>query len=244
MRNLPEKPPKGRWVQTEREAHEAWAKLIRKSPKAAELMHLITARIGDHNAVVMSIPTIMKLMSTSRPTVIRAINLLRNDRWLETVQVGGSGTTNAYVVNDRVAWTGARDGIRFSLFSAAVIATDDEQPDQDQIGKQEPLRRLPQVGERQIPNGDGLAPPSQPFLGGMEVDLPETPEIELKYNEELVQGKEGKWFIKTTFGQRSYNDDGTYELLGSVISTKELTPQEIRQRSKKASDGGSYDPNT
>jgi len=77
----------GNWVQTEREAHEAWAKLIRKSPKAAELMHLITARIGDHNAVVMSIPTIMSLMGASRPTVIRAINLLREDLWVQTVQI-------------------------------------------------------------------------------------------------------------------------------------------------------------
>lgn len=172
MKNLPEKQAKGSWVQTEREAHEAWARLIRKSPKAAELMHLITARIGENNAVVMSIPTIMKLMATSRPTVVRAIGLLREDRWIETVQIGGSGTTNAYVVNDRVAWTGPRDGIRFSLFSAAVIATDDEQIDRDKLGRQEPLRRLPQIGELQIPHGDGLPPPSQPFLDSMEPELP------------------------------------------------------------------------
>lgn len=174
MTNLPEKQHKGSWVQTEREAHEAWAKLIRKSPKAAELMHLITARIGDNNAVVMSIPTIMKLMETSRPTVVRAINLLRGDRWIETVQVGGSGTTNAYVVNDRVAWTGKRNGIRFSLFSAAVIATDDEQPDRAELGDQRPLRRLPRIGERQLPTGDGLPPPSEPALPSMEPDLPAT----------------------------------------------------------------------
>lgn len=172
MKALPETKPKGSWVQTEREAHEAWAKLIRKSPKAAELMHLITARIGENNAVVMSIPTIMKLMDTSRPTVVRAINLLREDRWVETVQIGGSGTTNAYVVNDRVAWSGPRDGIRFSLFSAAVIATDDEQQDQAILGKQEPLRRLPHIGEFQNPSGNGLPPPSQPFLEGMEPNLP------------------------------------------------------------------------
>lgn len=172
MAKLPEKPPKGTWVQTEREAHEAWAKLIRKSPKAAELMHLITARIGDNNAVVMSIPTIMKLMETSRPTVVRAINLLREDRWVETVQIGGSGTTNAYVVNDRVAWSGPRDGIRFSLFSAAVIATSDEQENPDQLDTQLPLRKLPQVGEIQAPHGDGLPPPSQPFLDNFEPELP------------------------------------------------------------------------
>jgi len=160
----------GNWVQTEREAHEAWAKLIRKSPKAAELMHLITARIGDHNAVVMSIPTIMSLMGASRPTVIRAINLLREDLWVQTVQIGGSGTANAYVVNDKVAWTGARDGIKFSLFSASVIVSSSDQA--DQIDEQKPLRKLARIGEFQIPIGDGLPPPSQPFLDGFEPDLP------------------------------------------------------------------------
>lgn len=174
MTKLPEKRRSGTWVQTEREAHEAWARLIRKSPKAAELMHLITARIGDHNAVVMSIPTIMKLMETSRPTVIRAINLLREDKWVETVQIGGSGTANAYVVNDRVAWSGPRDGIRFSLFSAAVIAVSEDQPDQESLGMQQPLRRLPRIGEGQIPSGGGLPPPSQPFIDGLEPDLPAT----------------------------------------------------------------------
>lgn len=175
MVKLPEKRSSGSWVQTEREAHEAWARLIRKSPKAAELMHLITARIGAHNAVVMSIPTIMKLMETSRPTVIRAINLLREDRWVETVQIGGSGTANAYVVNDRVAWSGPRDGIRFSLFSAAVIATSEDQPCDTVLGKQEPLRALPRIGERQLPSGSGLPPPSQPFLDGIEVEIPSVP---------------------------------------------------------------------
>jgi len=162
----------GNWVQTEREAHEAWAKLIRKSPKAAELMHLITARIGDHNAVVMSIPTIMSLMGASRPTVIRAVNLLREDLWIQTVQIGGSGTANAYVVNDKVAWTGARDGIKFSLFSASVIVSSSDQA--DQIDEQKPLRKLARIGEFQMPIGDGLPPPSQPFLDGFEPEIPAT----------------------------------------------------------------------
>lgn len=165
----------GNWVQTEREAHEAWAKLIRKSPKAAELMHLITARIGDHNAVVMSIPTIMSLMGASRPTVIRAINLLREDLWVQTVQIGGSGTANAYVVNDKVAWTGARDGIKFSLFSASVIVSSSDQA--DQIEEQKPLRKLARIGELQMPMGDGLPPPSQPFLEGFEPDLPSAGQV-------------------------------------------------------------------
>ncbi len=52
VQTLAEKEPKGTWVQTERAAHEAWAGLMRESPNAAMLMHLLVARVGDQNAVV------------------------------------------------------------------------------------------------------------------------------------------------------------------------------------------------
>lgn len=163
---------KASWVQTEREVHEAWAELIGKSPKAAQLMHILTARMGDNNALVISLPVLAKIMKCSRPTAIRAIQVLKSGNWIESLQIGGSGTANAYVINDRVAWTQSRDNLRFSLFSATVIASSDEQSDADQLGNQKPLRRLPKVGELQIPFGDGLEPPSQQFLPNMEPNLP------------------------------------------------------------------------
>lgn len=174
MNSLPEKKPRGRWVQTERAAHEAWATLTAKSPRAAQIMHLITARMGEHNAVVVSQNTLVKLTGTSRRTVQRALAVLVEDRWIETRQIGERGTVNAYIVNDRVAWNGKRDGIRHSLFSAEVIVSEEEQPDREQLGKQEPLRRLPRFGEHQLPSGDGLPPPSEPFFEGLEPDLPAT----------------------------------------------------------------------
>src|SRR3546814_7407962 len=54
MSELVKRQPPGHWVQTERAAHEAWASLIEKAPKAAQLMHILTARVGEHNAVVVS----------------------------------------------------------------------------------------------------------------------------------------------------------------------------------------------
>src|SRR3546814_6017100 len=59
----------------------------------------------------------------------------------------------------------------------------------DTLGKQEPLRRLPPIGERQLPHGDGLPPPSQPFLDGIEPDLPATEQQNLDpaMQEELSQ---------------------------------------------------------
>jgi len=81
--------------------------------------------------------------------------------WIEVRQIGATGQTNAYVVNDRVAWHGAREGLRYSLFSATVVVSEEQQPDRAELGRQKPLRRLPRIGEQQLPSGPGLPPPSQ-----------------------------------------------------------------------------------
>jgi len=176
MTDLPQKNPHGTWVQTERAAHEAWAQFLslRGALAASRVMHLMIARMGENNAVIISQKTIASLLSCDVRTVRRAISMLRDNRWIEVRQIGDRGTVNAYVINDRVAWTGKRDDIRYSLFSAAVVLSDQEQPDRDELGQQEPLRRLPSLyrDERQLPSGNGLPPPSEPSLPGMEPDLP------------------------------------------------------------------------
>ena len=129
-------------------------------------MHILTARIGEHNAVIISQKTLRTLMGCSRPTVQRALDVLAQDRWIEVRQVGESGTVNAYVINDRVAWATGRDGLRYSLFSAAVVLSEEEQPDRAELGRQEPLRKVPSLfrDERQLPNGPGLPPERIPLL--------------------------------------------------------------------------------
>ncbi|MBS1020404.1 replication/maintenance protein RepL [Gluconobacter cerinus] len=169
-------PPTGTWVQTERAAHERWSILAVEKPRAAALLHVIIAKMGRHNALVASQETLSNLTKCSTRTVRRSLQVLKEENWIEIRQVGASGTVNAYIVNDRVAWSGARDGIRYSLFSAAVLVSDNEQPDNADIGMQPPLEHIPslQPGERQLPTGPGMPPPSQPSLDGLEPDLPTT----------------------------------------------------------------------
>jgi len=164
----------GNWVQTERAAHEAMSLLIAKNANAARVMHILVSQLGEHNAVVISQKNLAQLIGVTDRTVRNALKLLREDNWIEVRQIGQNGTVNAYIINDRVAWTGKRDGIRYSLFTASVVASDDEQPDCGELGQQEPLRRLPSLyrDEQQLPSGDGLSPPSEPSLPGMEPDLP------------------------------------------------------------------------
>lgn len=173
---LPVRKAPGTWVQTDRATHEAWAALTRRSGLAAQIMHLLAARVGEFNAVVISQKTLAELAGASRRGVQNALKLLEQDRWIELVQIGDTGSVNAHVINDRVVWSGPRENLRYSKFSAVVIVSEKEQPNSDELGRCEPLRTLPGNGERQIAAGPGLEPPSEPSLPGMELDLPGLPD--------------------------------------------------------------------
>lgn len=168
----PAKLQPGSWVQTERKAHEAWANLIGRKPRAAALLHHLVAQMGNQNAVMVSQKTLAKIMGSSLDTVKRAIRDLEAERWIQVVKMNGPGTVAAYVINDRVAFQGKRENMRFSLFSANVIA---DAEDQDPLTlEHSELRRIPTLfpGERQLPTGPGEEPPSQPSIEGLEHDLP------------------------------------------------------------------------
>lgn len=168
---VPAKHKAGHWVQTERAAHEAWANLIARKPRAAQLLHHLVAQMGHQNAVVVSQKVLAQLMGVDTRTVSRSVAVLVEEHWVQVVRIG-KGKEAAYVVNDRVAWGQPRDQLRLSTFSATVIADLDDQ-ESDALEHRE-LRRIPTLypGEQQLPGGSGLAPPSQPALDGLEHDLP------------------------------------------------------------------------
>src|SRR3546814_2041630 len=102
-RTLPAtKPQPSRWVQTDRASHEAWARLSASNPKAGALLHLLAARVGDNNAVVVSHKTLAELLGVRSITTIKtAITALVSGNWIEVRRIGENGTVNAYVLNDR-----------------------------------------------------------------------------------------------------------------------------------------------
>ncbi len=175
---VPARNKPGQWVQTERKAHEAWASLIARKPRAAELLHHLVAQMGHQNAVVVPQKVLAKLMGRSIDTVQRALRDLEAERWIQIVKMNGPGTVAAYVVNDRVAWGQPRDQLCLSVFSATVVA-DIEDQDTATLDHSD-LRKIPTLypGEMQLPAGPGEDPPSQPTLGGMEPDLPALTEHE------------------------------------------------------------------
>lgn len=186
----PAKHKPGQWVQVERKASEAWARLCVKKPSAAAVLHHLVANMGHQNAVVIPQKVLAKLIGVSDRTVRTAIADLVADKWISVVKLNGPGTVAAYVVNDRVAWGQPRDQLRLSVFSATVIADFGDQ-EEALLGHAD-LRRIPTLypGEQQLPTGPGEEPPSQPPIPGLEPDLPalsETEQLEQRGQQRLLE---------------------------------------------------------
>ena len=98
---------------------------------------------GEKNAVVISQKTLAKMLGVTDRTVRSAIADLVAQRWISVVKLNGPGTVSAYVVNDRVAWGERRDNLPLSVFSATVVA-DQEDQEGALLGHGE-LRRIPSL---------------------------------------------------------------------------------------------------
>ena len=175
------------WVQTQRSAHEAWAQLTVRYPTAASVLHLLAANSspGD-NAVVVSYSTMAEMLGPSprtgqllhRNTIANAIKILERDHWIEVMRLGGrNGGVNAYIVNDRVCWSQARDRLYLSRVSGSIILNRGEQEQRKEIEYDDTkpaLRRIPVLmdGELQAPDSSQEDPPAQQILPGLEPDLP------------------------------------------------------------------------
>lgn len=166
-------PTGQQWVQVPRKSMEAMSALIGESASAARLLVQMTARMGDHNALVASNAALAEMTGFSTPTIKRALSLLQERRWINILRLGPTGTVRAIIVNDQVAWFGPREGLRNSLFSATVYVSEAEQ-DAIELAANGPMIEIPAIyhGEQQIPAGDGLPPPSEPPLPGIEPEAP------------------------------------------------------------------------
>jgi len=132
----------------------------------------LIAQMGNQNAVVIPQGLLAKMLGVTDRTIRSAIAALVAENWIQVVRIG-KGKEAAYVVNDRVAWGQPRDQrLQLSVFSAAIVA-DFEDQNEELLGHGN-LRRIPTLypGEKQLPTGSGEPPPSQPFIDGMEPDLP------------------------------------------------------------------------
>ena len=157
-----------RFAMVEMRALEELQDLMRRAPRAAELIVCLISRMsaGSGGVVLASRETMRELLGCSMPTVERALRLLIAEGWVQRIKVGGA---HALAINSRVAWVGPRGDLAHAVFGATVIASRSEQ---DAVAlTPPPLRHVPTLrdGEHLVPHGDGLPPPSQPPLPGVEL---------------------------------------------------------------------------
>ena len=147
------------FVQVSRGYLKQMRELARKSPLAHEILYYLVEHMGrTTNAVIVSYATLCEVTGVSRPTIGRAIKLLKNDNWIDAVKVGSA---TAYCVNARAFWQASRNQKKYAIFQATVIASESEQEASYQKKAREKLTYIPVLerNERAIPDSEERLPP-------------------------------------------------------------------------------------
>ncbi|MDP9666638.1 UNVERIFIED_ORG: Fe2+ or Zn2+ uptake regulation protein [Pseudomonas cremoricolorata] len=150
------------FVQLSRNYLKEMRGLARKSPVAHEILYYLVEHMGrTTNAVVCSRNVLAEVTGCSIATVGRAIRVLKDDNWIDTVKIGNA---SAYCVNERVFWQAARNQRQYAVFSATVIAAASEQDSDFREKAKQKLTYIPIIEDdnRMLVNTDeSLPPPDQ-----------------------------------------------------------------------------------
>jgi CTP:phosphocholine cytidylyltransferase-like protein len=152
------------FVQVSRADLRAIADLGAKSSLALDVLMVFAQSMDKQNAVMMSFKAMEQILGKSRPTLDRAIRVLKKDNWIQVVKVG---TANAYVLNSSVFWTDRGDKKSLANFSARVVTTLGEQDKDLRECSDVKLKRVPIISsknERVSVGVDQLTPPDQQDL--------------------------------------------------------------------------------
>lgn len=156
-----QEPRNVNFVQWDRRSMAAFRGLTAKNSLAAEMLIWMAEKMGRDNALVCSYETLMAITGKSRPTVARALKVLKDDSWVQAIRIGSA---TAWVINSAVFWTSSAHGKQFSQFHATVIASRDEQ-EPTELAKKSLLRPpMWRADERPVPGPEDLPPPDQKDL--------------------------------------------------------------------------------
>jgi len=153
------------FVQFSKKAMASHRQLIQKNPVAGVLLTFFIEKMNKSNAVVCSSRVMEEITGRSRGTVSRALKVLREDEWIQTIKIGN---VNAHVVNAYAFWQSTATNKHYAMFAATVIASQAEnEATFDEMAKIK-TKSLPilEMSERGIISDEELPPPDQ-----AEIDL-------------------------------------------------------------------------
>lgn len=93
-------------------------------PKAQAILLFLLDQMNNVNAVVCSYQVLQEALGISRPTITRAIKILKDHNFIDVYK---SGTTNVYAVNKNLAWSSWGKNYKYAKFDAKIIIAASEQ---------------------------------------------------------------------------------------------------------------------
>ena len=118
------KSPYDSWIQLNKDAYKAEDWLMAKSPIAYRIFKFLMNNMDGYNAVVCSHQVLQEYFDVSKPTITRAVKLLKERNY---VDVHKSGTSNVYTVNKQIAWNSWGNHFKYAKFGANIIIAESEQ---------------------------------------------------------------------------------------------------------------------
>lgn len=100
--------------------------LMKKSGIAASMLNFIMEHMDNKNALCCSYTIFMDYFEVSKPTIARAIKLLKNNGFIDVLK---SGTSNVYIVNQAIAWTSWDNKKEYCKFNGKILISRTENKD-------------------------------------------------------------------------------------------------------------------
>lgn len=129
------KSPFKNFVQVNKDYYKAEDWLMAKSPIAYRIFKFLINNMDSYNAVICSYQVLQDTFGISKPTVQRAIKLLKEKKYIDVYK---TGTSNIYAINKQIAWNSWGTNYDFAKFSANIIISAEEQ----EIGIQTKIKAI------------------------------------------------------------------------------------------------------
>jgi DNA-binding transcriptional ArsR family regulator len=100
--------------------------LMAKSGIASSLLFFIMEHMDNKNALACSYAVFQDYFKVSKPTITRAISLLKDNGFIDILKMG---TSNVYIINYAIAWSSWSNQKQFAKFDGTILVSKKENKD-------------------------------------------------------------------------------------------------------------------
>lgn len=118
------KSPYKDFIQMNNAYYKAEDWLMKTSPIGYRILRFLISHMNNYNAVICSYAVLEEYFDISKPTVTRAIKLLKEHNFIDTAK---TGTSNVYFINKELVWKSWGTNHKYAEFGAKIIISESEQ---------------------------------------------------------------------------------------------------------------------